>query len=104
MLTDCLPLDVSTWTVKSTDSTSFETDVAMTCETGYRFDAQEYFQLTSVTLHCNAGGTWSYNGVTNIRIPSCESKYSTGFSQALEIMENLENHFKKFHAWKSHGI
>ena len=28
----------------------------------------------------------------------------TGFSQALEIMENLENHQKKFHAWKNHGI
>ena len=27
-----------------------------------------------------------------------------GFPQALEIMENLENHEKKFHAWKSHGI
>ena len=74
MLTDCLPLVVSTWTVKSIDSTSFETDVAMTCETGYRFDAEEYVHLTSVTLHCNPGGTWSYNGATNIRIPSCESK------------------------------
>ena len=28
----------------------------------------------------------------------------TGFPQALEIMENLENHEKKFHAWKNHGI
>ena len=27
-----------------------------------------------------------------------------GFPQALEIMENLENHTKKFHAWKNHGI
>ena len=27
----------------------------------------------------------------------------TGFPQALEIMENLENH-KKIHAWKNHGI
>ena len=27
-----------------------------------------------------------------------------GFLQALEIMENLENHEKKFHAWKNHGI
>ena len=27
-----------------------------------------------------------------------------GFPQALEIMENLENHKKKFHAWKNHGI
>ena len=27
-----------------------------------------------------------------------------GFPQALEIMENLENHQKKFHAWKNHGI
>ena len=26
------------------------------------------------------------------------------FPQALEIMENLENHEKKFHAWKNHGI
>ena len=28
----------------------------------------------------------------------------SGFPQALEIMENLENHYKKFHAWKNHGI
>ena len=28
----------------------------------------------------------------------------TGFPQALEIMENLENQEKKFHAWKNHGI
>ena len=27
-----------------------------------------------------------------------------GFPQALEIMENLENYQKKFHAWKNHGI
>ena len=26
-----------------------------------------------------------------------ELQYQTGFSQALEIMENLENHEKKFH-------
>ena len=24
----------------------------------------------------------------------------TGFPHILEIMENLENHWKKFHAWK----
>ena len=29
---------------------------------------------------------------------------STGFPQALEIMENLENHSEKFHAWKNDGI
>ena len=28
----------------------------------------------------------------------------SGFPQALEIMENLEKHQKKFHAWKNHGI
>ena len=28
----------------------------------------------------------------------------TGFPQALEILENLENHKKKFHAWRNHGI
>ena len=28
----------------------------------------------------------------------------TGFPQALEIMDNLENQEKKFHAWKNHGI
>ena len=28
----------------------------------------------------------------------------SGFPQALEIMENLENQEKKFHAWKNHGI
>ena len=31
-------------------------------------------------------------------------KFYTGFPQALEIMENLENYEKKFHAWKNHGI
>ena len=30
--------------------------------------------------------------------------YQSGFQQALEIMENLENHLNKFHAWKNHGI
>ena len=29
---------------------------------------------------------------------------ASGFPQALEIMENLENHERKFHAWKNHGI
>ena len=29
---------------------------------------------------------------------------TTGFPKALEIMENLENHEKKLHAWKNHGI
>ena len=29
---------------------------------------------------------------------------NTGFPQALEIMENLENQLKKFHAGKNHGI
>ena len=33
----------------------------------------------------------------------CDNSDS-GFPQALEIMENLENHPKKFHAWKNHGI
>ena len=28
----------------------------------------------------------------------------TGFPQALELMENRENHEKKYHAWKNHGI
>ena len=27
-----------------------------------------------------------------------------GFPQSLEIIENLENHKKKFHAWTNHGI
>ena len=27
-----------------------------------------------------------------------------GFPQALENLENLKNHQKKFHAWKNHGI
>ena len=27
-----------------------------------------------------------------------------GFPRALENLENLENHKKKFHAWKNHGI
>ena len=31
-------------------------------------------------------------------------KRPAGFPQALEIMENLENHEKKFHEWKNHGI
>ena len=31
-------------------------------------------------------------------------KPEAGFPQALEIMENLEHHKQKFHAWKNHGI
>ena len=34
----------------------------------------------------------------------CDVAHLTGFPQALEIMENLENHPKKFHAWINHGI
>ena len=34
----------------------------------------------------------------------CSFTLISGFPQALEIMENLENHEKKFHAWKNHGI
>ena len=33
-----------------------------------------------------------------------KSELSPGFPQALEIMENLEIHQNKFHAWKNHGI
>ena len=33
----------------------------------------------------------------------CE-KHKKSSLLALEIMENLENHTKKFHAWKNHGI
>ena len=29
---------------------------------------------------------------------------TTGFPGAMEIVENLENHTKKFHAWKNHEI
>ena len=29
---------------------------------------------------------------------------ASGFPRALENLENLENHKKKFHAWKNHGI
>ena len=32
------------------------------------------------------------------------SSIITGYSQAQEIMENLENHPKKFHVWKNHGL
>ena len=33
-----------------------------------------------------------------------EAKEVSGFPQGLEIMENHENHEKKFHAWKNHRI
>ena len=32
------------------------------------------------------------------------SVLESGCPQALEIIENLENHEKKFQAWKNHGI
>ena len=32
--------------------------------------------------------------------PRTDKVTTMGFPQALEIMENLENHQKKFHAWK----
>ena len=44
-------------------------------------------------------GFWQVASVHNFR-----TFIITGFPQALEIMENLENHQKKFHAWKNHGI
>ena len=38
------------------------------------------------------------------RLEAFTGKTSTEFPQGLEIMENLENHQKKFHALKSHRI
>ena len=38
------------------------------------------------------------------RCPAFFFRNLTCLPQALEIMENLENPLKKFHAWKSHGI
>ena len=39
------------------------------------------------------GGTLSYEVLSS-------EEFIAGFPQALEIMENLENYEKKFHAWK----
>ena len=41
---------------------------------------------------------------TVVLLPSAESFKKAGFPQVLEMMENLENHQKKCHAWKNHGI
>ena len=40
--------------------------------------------------------------LTNCEVPVLMSY--AGFPRGLEIMENLENQEKKFHAWKNHGI
>ena len=42
---------------------------------------------------------WSFSYKSIVKL----SLY-TGFPRALENLENLENHKKKFHAWKNHGI
>ena len=39
-----------------------------------------------------------------IKSPKQSGEIYSGFPQALEIMENMEKHKKKFHAWKNHGI
>ena len=55
-------------------------------------------------LHCLpkdlSRGFRSSKGFSGILI----AQHFAGFPRALEIMENLENQEKKFHAWKNHGI
>ena len=46
--------------------------MTFSCETGYRFDSEEYHDYDSIDLYCLNGGIWSYEGKTDIRIPNCE--------------------------------
>ena len=56
-------------------------------------------QLMHNVTVADFAGEWSYAILmTSVALPD------PGFPQALEIMENLENHGKKFHAWKNHEI
>ena len=56
-------------------------------------------QLMHNVTVADFAGEWIYAILmTSVALPD------PGFPQALEIMENLENHEKKFHAWKNHEI
>ena len=54
-----------------------------------------------IPVHLSVLGILKLFNQNMLTIPSF---FSTGFPQALEIMENLENYPNKFHAWKNHGI
>ena len=74
-LADCPGLEdmVSAHTIRNPASTStYESIVTVTCELGYKFDAAEYHNMTSVDLFCKEGGIWTYNNRDDIRIPNCE--------------------------------
>ena len=58
---------------------------------------------TSDLLDLNVSYSLLFSNQFSCKI-STNTVDSAGFPQALEIMENLENHKKKFHAWKFHGM
>ena len=62
------------------------------------------FFLLSFMQHVKHGQDQSDGLPDNFIPPALKKLHLPGIPQALEIMENLENHLKKFHAWKNHGI
>ena len=67
----------------------------------------ESTRFCSLALLSNQGTDKPAQTLQSLGCSHTQSMYSdhyTGFPQAPEIIENLETHPKKFHAWKTHGI
>ena len=70
----CPDLQISNQTRRDPEAKNkpFGTNMTFSCETGYRFDSEEYYDYDSIALDCLNGGIWSYKGKTDIRIPNCK--------------------------------
>ena len=73
----CPDLQISTQTWRISESWNIPSGfkVTFSCETGYRFDSEEYYDYDSIDLYCLNRGIWSYEGKTDIRIPNCEGLF-----------------------------
>ncbi|XP_060076673.1 cubilin-like [Ylistrum balloti] len=68
---DCEPLTPSMWTSITPNEmpyTSFRSTIVVTCEEGYSFTQEEYNQMSSVPMICEAGGNWNVS-----RNPDCST-------------------------------
>lgn len=64
-------LTLSQWTINSMSEkyTALNTEIALSCQSGYSFKQEEYNQESSVPLKCLPGGKWNVS-----RIPDCQSE------------------------------
>ncbi|XP_053393488.1 uncharacterized protein LOC123564875 isoform X1 [Mercenaria mercenaria] len=68
--TDCVDLNVSAETIKSTNMTYFWENVELSCPTGFRYHMKKYFDMDIVTLRCDS--MWEIDGEDPGAIPECQ--------------------------------